>query len=156
MRTNQFQQFWMNGTPDRVAHRPLRSGAAGESVQFIEARHVFHRNFDAKLKAFGCACVNHGNGAIDGHKYTGFKFGESLCGDIGCFCSLLGFLWLYRRALPRSLSASQKASDFFQRPLRSRKSDPLKVADRQDVLGVPVKGLDAIPAWWERWNEFHQ
>ena len=63
-RANQLQQTRMNRIPQRNAARWLGFCAIGDDFGLGEARHVFHGNFYAELKALECACIDDGDGAV--------------------------------------------------------------------------------------------
>ena len=136
MGADEFEQLGMDGAPDGRTHRGLRGRAAGQGDEFVEARHVVERNFDAQVDALGLAGVDDGDGAVDGRGGGGFEFGEDLAGGVG------GALLF---GCGRGIGAAEKAGDFVERALRGGESDALQLAAAQVLRGVPGRGRDALP-----------
>ena len=116
---NEFEEFGMDGAPDGGTHGRLRGGAAGQGHEFIEARHIVERNFDAEVDALGFAGVHDGDGAVRGCGGSGFELGENFVGRCGGAVLLGG---------GSGGGAAEEAGDFVERALRGGESDALQFA----------------------------
>ena len=120
------------------------AGPLGSVIEFIQARHVVERDFDAQVDALGLAGVDDGDGAIDGRGGGGFELGEDLVG--GCRGAVLLAWWRAAAAPPRKRATSSSGRCVAESPMRCslRPHEGFQAFEREGEMTAALGGDERV------------